>query len=272
MTAVRKFLFDTSFDAGGKPAARPRAASPAPAPAQASAPAVSEEDVARARREGQAAGYAEGEAAGRRAAFDEGRAAGREEAHQAGAHLTAEALAALDLRMQALLARHAETQAEAERRALGVARAAVAKLFPVLAAREGLGEVEGLLADCLARLGEEPRVVVRVADDLYDALDAQIPALARKSGFEGKVVLLSEPDLAPGDLRVEWADGGAERDAAALAAEVDALLERALAAPAAADDATPRDDAAPRDDGNDTPNDPTLPDDGAAADRATLEG
>jgi flagellar assembly protein FliH len=85
-------------------------------------------------------------------------------------------------------------------------------------------------------------VVVRVPDAYYDALDAEIPALAKRSGFEGKVVLLSEPSLQPGDLRVEWADGGAEREVASLAAEIDAVLCRA-SAPEPSETTDPTDDA-----------------------------
>jgi flagellar assembly protein FliH len=244
MAAVRKFLFDTSFDAGSKAGGAFEAArSPAQAEPEPEAPALTEEDLERALAEGHAAGFAEGERTGRAAGFAEGRDAGHAEAQKAGVHLAAEAVGLVEHRLQALLAERETAQAEARDLALRIARTAVAKLFPRLAERHGLEEIEALLGDCLARLGEEPRVVVRVADDLYDALDERLGPLCAKTGFEGKVVLLSEPDLPAGDLRVEWADGGAERTMADVAAEIDAIIARAesqaSAPPAPTDDPAP---------------------------------
>ena len=36
--------------------------------------------------------------------------------------------------------------------------------------------------------------------------------LAKERGFEGRLITLGEPDIAPGDVRLEWADGGVVRD------------------------------------------------------------
>ena len=36
--------------------------------------------------------------------------------------------------------------------------------------------------------------------------------LARERGFEGRIVVLGEPDIALGDARLEWADGGIVRE------------------------------------------------------------
>jgi flagellar assembly protein FliH len=37
-------------------------------------------------------------------------------------------------------------------------------------------------------------------------------AIARQTGFEGRLVIMAEPDIAVGDCRIEWADGGVMRD------------------------------------------------------------
>ena len=49
-----------------------------------------------------------------------------------------------------------------------------------------------------------------------DAARAALQHLARERGFEGRLVVLGEPDLAPGDARMEWADGGVVRDRARI--------------------------------------------------------
>ena len=60
------------------------------------------------------------------------------------------------------------------------------------------------------------------ASDVYKR--QLVKRLARERGFEGRLVVLGEPDLAPGDARMEWADGGVVRDRARIeAAVLDAL-------------------------------------------------
>ncbi len=44
-------------------------------------------------------------------------------------------------------------------------------------------------------------------------------------GFEGRLVILAEPEIALGDCRVEWADGGVIRDRAAIEAAIDDAVE-----------------------------------------------
>ena len=41
---------------------------------------------------------------------------------------------------------------------------------------------------------------------------------------------MAEPDIAPGDCRIEWADGGVKRDLAAIEAAIGEAVARYLAA------------------------------------------
>ena len=45
-----------------------------------------------------------------------------------------------------------------------------------------------------------------------EEVDALLQRLAKERGFEGRLVTFGEPDIAPGDVRLEWADGGIVRD------------------------------------------------------------
>lgn len=48
--------------------------------------------------------------------------------------------------------------------------------------------------------------------------------LARERGYEGRLVVLGDPDMQAGDARIEWADGGIVRERARIEAAVaDAL-------------------------------------------------
>ena len=89
------------------------------------------------------------------------------------------------------------------------------KLAPALIAREPLAEIEALATGIFRQLLASPHVVVRVSDKLYDAARVKLEEIAQQTGFEGRLVMLAEPDIAEGDCRIEWADGGVTRDRAA---------------------------------------------------------
>ncbi len=73
---------------------------------------------------------------------------------------------------------------------------------------------------------DEPRLVIRLHPEHLDALQAQMDELKGQSGYSGDVILLAEHDLAPSDCRIEWADGGAERNTQNILSEIDAAVER----------------------------------------------
>lgn len=212
MGHLEKFLFETSFDAE----------KPAKAKAAAAAKAAVEEPPAPT--------FSEGElAAARQAAHADGKAAGIAEAERCHAARLASAVDAL-LPPLAEIAAASIAEAEVRRReSLEAALAVVRKLFPHLAQTHGLQELHAVIGQCLERLRDEPRVVIRCADADLDTLREQAERGALQSGFEGKLVFLADERLAPGDLRVEWADGGAERDQKALWKEIDTVIARALA-------------------------------------------
>lgn len=89
-----------------------------------------------------------------------------------------------------------------------------------------LKEIEALLTDCLHKLHDEPRIVVRLAPANAEALRADIDALCQQHAFAGRVVILAEPALTGSDCRVEWADGGVERDLASAFSAIEQSAER----------------------------------------------
>ncbi|HVA15524.1 MAG TPA: hypothetical protein VNF99_19910 [Stellaceae bacterium] len=197
MALPQKFTFDVSFDHLDGPSSR----------------SGTERRFTRAELE-----------ATRQAALAEGHAAGLAEAAKAAAALSADSLAAIARGVVALLAAQDATTADTQRRALAAMQSIVAKLVPGLAAKDPLGEVETFAAKCLNEAIEEPRIVLRVAPEIYEPLRERLDALAATAGYAGRIVLLAEDALAAGDARVEWADGGAERNLAGQCEQIDTLL------------------------------------------------
>lgn len=170
-------------------------------------------------------------AAARAAGAVEGREAALADAAVSTEAQTAAAIEALGRAIEALGEARAAWAGDTEQRAVALLRAALQKAVPAFAAKEPVAEIEALLAGCLAEALDEPRIVLRVSDALFEAVQARISAVVQAGGYSGKVVLLADAALSGGDGRVEWADGGAERDASRIAQEIDAVLARALAAP-----------------------------------------
>lgn len=169
-----------------------------------------------------AAKLAEVEAAG----YCNGFAAAKAEAEQrAAAALERIALGLAELN-RGLSAVATRLESEAVEVAVAVAR----KLAPELIAREPLAELAALAANCFRQLVVAPHVAVRVNEGLHERARDELDGIARAAGFEGRLVVMAEPDIAPGDCRIEWADGGVKRDLAAIEAAIAEAVARYVAA------------------------------------------
>ena len=105
-----------------------------------------------------------------------------------------------------------ETRLETE--SVQLAAAIARKLAPELVMREPFAEIAALATECLKHLAAAPHVVVRVNDSLQEIARARLDEIARARGFEGRLMVLAEPEIAVGDCKIEWADGGVVRNAA----------------------------------------------------------
>jgi flagellar assembly protein FliH len=121
-----------------------------------------------------------------------------------------------------------ETRLECE--AVEVAVAVARKLVPALLEREPFAEISALARDCFRELIASPHIVVRVNDALYAAAREKLEGIARAHGFEGRLVVLGELGVAAGDCRIEWADGGINRDNAATDAAIGEAVARYVGA------------------------------------------
>jgi flagellar assembly protein FliH len=115
-----------------------------------------------------------------------------------------------------------ETRIECE--AVGVAVAVARKLAPALIAREPFAEISALASNCFRELVSSPHIAVRVNDALYASAREKLENIVRDSNFQGRLVVLAESDIAVGDCRIEWADGGINRDSAVAEAAISAAV------------------------------------------------
>jgi flagellar assembly protein FliH len=200
MNAPAKFLFDLDFAA---PQAARREASDA--------------EIAQRIAEAEARAYAAGFAAA------------QHEAKAESDRRAALALEQIGVAVGGIAGRFAAVENRMETEAVDVALAVARKLCAELVAAEPLAEIVALVEDCFRHLTATPHLVVRINDALYDAARARIEQVAKRSGFEGRLVILAEPDIAGGDCRIEWADGGMVLDRSAVETKISELVGRYMA-------------------------------------------
>jgi flagellar assembly protein FliH len=85
------------------------------------------------------------------------------------------------------------------------------KLLPQFAEKNGLAEIERVILSSIEGRKDEPRIAITVSPQHLEPLKSRVDVLAREKGYAGKIVLLADETLHDNDVRVEWADGGAER-------------------------------------------------------------
>lgn len=162
--------------------------------------------------------------------FQKGLDQGRGEVVDQEARRVAEEAARMTATLEQLLRALDLEQDRIEKDAIGLAFLAARRFAAHLIAREPLGEVVALLSECLGPLRRQPHVVVRVNEKDSDRLKAAVDKLVYEKGFEGRLVIIGEPDLQRGDCRIEWADGGLLRDRKALERQIEGSVRRYFAA------------------------------------------
>ncbi|MDP3407751.1 FliH/SctL family protein [Bosea sp. (in: a-proteobacteria)] len=182
MSTAQKFTFGTDFREGGRRAA-------------------GEADVAAARAEGVAAG----------------REQGRREAEMQLNGLVAQLARAAER----LVTQQAVHAAEVEAQAAYVAIVAAKALAGAALNERPAAALESGLRECLGHARLAPHLVMRVNDGAVEAAEGLVKRLVQEMGFAGRVVVLGDPDIAAGDGRIEWADGGFAIESERLAQLVD---------------------------------------------------
>jgi flagellar assembly protein FliH len=201
MAAPAKFLFDMDFSAPDRMRERP--ATPA--------------EIAQKIAAAEARAYRDG--------FD----AAQREAKAESDRRSALALEEIGINIKTIAQRFSGIETRMETEAVDVAVAVARKLCGTLIAAEPLGEITGLVKDCFSQLVSTPHLVVRINDSLYEAAHERIERMAKQSGFEGRLVILAEPEIDTGDCKIEWADGGVVLERAAIEAKINELVGRYIA-------------------------------------------
>jgi flagellar assembly protein FliH len=201
MAQPAKFMFDMDFAAPDKAREKPPTAA----------------EIAQKVASAEAKAYRDG--------FD----AAQREAKVESDRRAALALEEIGIAIKGIASRFTGIETRMETEAVDVAVAVARKLCSELIAAEPLGEITGLVKDCFSHLVSTPHLVVRINDELYEGARERIEQLSKQSGFEGRLVILAEPQVPTGDCKIEWADGGVVLERAAIEAKINELVGRYMA-------------------------------------------
>ena len=166
--------------------------------------------------------------AAREEGYVQGHTAALEEAETAREHYIADALNLIAQGVDKLGDQQREAYNELANDAMRMVFAIVRKLLPPVAhhhAAEAIGE---FVREVLPLAASEPKLLVRAHNMITADLEVRLQPIANRAGFRGSLVVVPDYELQPGDCRIEWDGGGAERDEGRIWREIRGVLAATL--------------------------------------------
>jgi flagellar biosynthesis/type III secretory pathway protein FliH len=99
--------------------------------------------------------------------------------------------------------------------------------------RQPLADIEAMLRDLLVRLESQPRMTLALPPALLEVGQQTLGAIIAQAGYRGELTIEPDQTLGPGDARLAWRGGRAERDLVELERAATALVDAWLPATAA---------------------------------------
>lgn len=112
--------------------------------------------------------------------------------------------------------------------AVELARVSAEFLADTLIAQQPDATLKSLFEDCISHLPHTPHLAVRTPESNVEELRSALARIAEAKGFDGRVIVLSEPHMDSGDCQIEWADGSVIRNRRKLHERLKTLIARHL--------------------------------------------
>lgn len=204
--SVRKFTFDTVFDASGRilrDAEGPRAS-------------YTVDEVETAKQEAYAAGE---------------RSTTARAQEQIAQALNAIAAAANEM-LTRMSAESASLKQDAAALGLAAAKAAAGRALSCF----GEAEIAGFFEEAADLLRTAPRINIRVAPEAAEAAAVSLVEAASQAGLDGQLVIVADENASPGDIAIDWPEGAVERSTQHALQRIEEAAQRWLSAHEAASD------------------------------------
>lgn len=133
----------------------------------------------------------------------------------------------LNTRLMMLAANSGERECELESQMLDVLKAALHKLVPTLEKEQAKEIVSNFLNDNFAQFKNEDKLAFYFHPETIPYVQENIARLANIHDFEGKISLHKDAALGVADCRIEWENGGVEKNSDLMLEKIDKTLEDA---------------------------------------------
>ena len=150
--------------------------------------------------------------AAREEGYIQGHSAALEEAGTAREHYVADAINLIAQNLGKLDEIQRTANDALANDAMRMAYGVISKLLPEFARQHALENVEGFIRQILPVAVGEPRLLIRAHEMISTELDERLKEVFTRASFQGGYVVVVDYELQPGDCRVEWDGGGADRN------------------------------------------------------------
>jgi flagellar assembly protein FliH len=166
-----------------------------------------------------------------REAFAEGRRAGVAEVRESIDVHIGRAQEAIARTLPLLANMRAQIALDARREAVELGHLIARKLAGALLERLPAADVAAMIDRTVADLAEmtkDAQVTIRVAPPLVDAITKAASDVVQRAGSGIRATVVGDPSLQGSACRVEWPEGGSDRDPSLVQAEIGRAVERYL--------------------------------------------
>ncbi len=115
---------------------------------------------------------------------------------------------------------------ENEKSAMQVAIEAICKILPTIEKDVAKKEVEAFLSDNFAKFRQESCLSFSFHPDMVAEIAPKLSKLAEKNDFEGKISVHKDMTLSISECRVEWKNGGVERNISENINRIEELISK----------------------------------------------
>lgn len=157
-------------------------------------------------------------------AHDQGFTAGRQAGLDAQLAAHAELLTRLDQHILTLTQSLSTLHEQEDKKTRAIIPAIIRRLMPELVKQHGMNEIEALVSQVMRDMQQEKRLVIRLNESEVSLMNEKIQSMANNEAFVGTLTVLADPSVAAGDCRIEWDNGGIERNTNANLSTIDTLI------------------------------------------------
>lgn len=127
-------------------------------------------------------------------------------------------------KLMTMVADSSNLTCELQQQSFELAQAVMTKLVPTLTEENAVEIVKGFISENFNNFKKEAKLSFYIHPDIISYVQETIAKLANSYDFEGKIALHKDPTLKTADCRIEWENGGIERNTAELSGRIEEIL------------------------------------------------